>query len=131
MACGDAGEPRGGCDGACGSQEEKAAISWGSVLSGGMEGPPESGAMFEPGDAAPLRLAVSRCVRPAEGAILPRGLEGFPLSPRKVFQVWGAGGAALDPKDEGGVGCRAAPPSLPELCCLFVCPEPPLSYLLL
>lgn len=42
----------------------------------------------ERGHAAPLRVAVSRCVLPAEGVIPPwvvpvQGLEGFPLSPLK------------------------------------------------
>lgn len=63
VAFGDAGEPQGGCDGACGSQEEKAAASWGSALSGGQGvSPPGAGPPSRPGVLLPcvsLHLAVS------------------------------------------------------------------------
>ena len=103
----DAGEPQGGCDGACGSQEEKAVISWGSALSGGSEPlPRERGRVRGQGCCSSARRCISPCPTrrgcdPTLGGASPGSGGVSPLSPQNVPGL-GCRGAALDPKDEEG-----------------------------
>lgn len=90
------GEPQGGCDGARGSLQGEAAISWGFGIC------PGTGATDEVTGA-------SHPVPPTRGGAGPGGI--FPLSPPKISRVWGARGSS-DPK-------RAKLRPLSELCLAY------------